>query len=93
MPCRSLCMNRSKFLFMRSFLSSLVGEVAIDQIKKEGQKEHTHVLFFVRNFWKLRAGGTNEPHFAHNRGKSCLMSQAYEQYEKQTRGIVQPFSY
>ena len=43
-------------------------------------------MSFCEEFLKLRAGGTNEPHFAHNRGKSCLMSQAYEQYENKPRG-------
>ncbi|MCL6663510.1 competence protein CoiA family protein [Paenibacillus amylolyticus] len=59
-------------------------EVAIDQIKKRGQKR-AYTCPFCEEFFTLRAGSTNEPHFAHIRGKSCLMSQAYEQYEKQIK--------
>lgn len=59
-------------------------EVAIDQIKKRGQKR-AYTCPFCEEFLTLRAGNTNEPHFAHIRDKSCLMSQAYEQYEKQIK--------
>ncbi|WP_430924191.1 competence protein CoiA family protein [Paenibacillus xylanexedens] len=37
-------------------------------------------MSFCEEFLNIRSGSMNEPHFAHIRSKSCLMSQAYEQY-------------
>ena len=47
MPCRSLCMNRSKFLY-EEFPKFTSREVAIDQIKEGTKRAYT--CPFVRNF-------------------------------------------
>ena len=59
-------------------------EVAISEIKKRGQKG-AYTCPFCEEDLILRAGTTYEPHFAHSRGKSCILAKAYEQYEKQVK--------
>ncbi|MCP1133386.1 competence protein CoiA [Paenibacillus polysaccharolyticus] len=78
-----IAMYEQKRIFLtEEFPKFTSREIAIDQIKKRGQKR-AYTCPFCEEFLTLRAGSMNEPHFAHIRGKSCLMSQAYEQYEKQ----------
>ncbi|MEN1990285.1 competence protein CoiA family protein [Paenibacillus hubeiensis] len=59
-------------------------EVAITEVRKKGRKDGYRCPF-CDEYLILRAGSTNEPHFAHKQGKSCIMAQSYEQYEQQVK--------
>ncbi|AVF28906.1 Competence protein (plasmid) [Paenibacillus larvae subsp. larvae] len=57
-------------------------EVAIEEVRKKSRKK-AYTCPFCGEYLFLRAGTKYDPHFAHSRDKSCLMAQAYEQYEQQ----------
>ncbi|MDN8593093.1 competence protein CoiA family protein [Paenibacillus sp. 11B] len=59
-------------------------DLAITEIRKKGRKDGFRCPF-CDEYLILRAGNTNEPHFAHKQGKSCTVAHSYEQYEQQVK--------